>query len=243
MKLSLGAVYDEALGVYRLLMRRSILTAALVYAVVDAANTANDRVSTTGLRITLGLLSFVLIMAGPVLVQGALVEIVRNVHEGKRPEQVTTLYRAAGRRFWSLLWASIVYGVGVIVGLVLLIVPGLVVAARWCLLAPLVMLEGESVGPARERSSALVRGQTVTVVVIVVLTFVLTDSVFLPLAFLDPHWAVRYVVSVAWSSLMAPFGAHVLTVLYYRLTQPDRPVIHESVWHWPSVWAGPTAED
>jgi hypothetical protein len=48
--------------------------------------------------------------------------------------------------------------------------------------------------------------------------------------------------AVAWSSVRAPFTAHVLTVLYYRLTEPEQPVVHEDVWRWTSVWAGPTAE-
>jgi hypothetical protein len=44
--------------------------------------------------------------------------------------------------------------------------------------------------------------------------------------------------SFAWSSLTAPFEAHVLSVLFYRLTDPERPVIHEDVARWRSVWAG-----
>ena len=44
--------------------------------------------------------------------------------------------------------------------------------------------------------------------------------------------------SFVWSSLTAPFEAHVLSVVYYRLTDPERPVIHEDVARWQSVWAG-----
>jgi hypothetical protein len=42
-----------------------------------------------------------------------------------------------------------------------------------------------------------------------------------------------------WTSLTAPFAAHVLTVIYYHLTDPARPVIHDDVFTWPSVWGGP----
>jgi len=47
---------------------------------------------------------------------------------------------------------------------------------------------------------------------------------------------VRYGVTFVWNSLAAPFDAHVLTVLYYRVTDPARPVIHPDVLHWKSVW-------
>jgi hypothetical protein len=240
--LTLGAVYGEAWGLYRLLMRQSILTAFLVFAVVDGIGQLSGLPESTAARVVLGLLSFVLTFSGPVVVQGALVHIVRNIHEGRPPERIPALVREAGRRFWSLLGASILYGLGVIVGLVLLVVPGVIVAARWCLLAPLIMLEGQFVGAARERSSDLVRGRTATVALIVVVTFVVTNAIFWPVGFvgLDPR--IRFPLGLAWASVTAPFSAHVLTVLYYRITEPERPVIHEDVRRWTSVWAGPAAE-
>jgi hypothetical protein len=242
-KLALRDVYGDALKVYRLLMRRSILTAALVYAAVDGFDALARLPDSTAAQVGLGLVSFVLVFAGPVLVQGALVEIVRNVHEGRRPDDVSTLLRAAGRRFWSLFAAAILYAIGVIVGLALLILPGVIVATRWCLLAPLIMLEGRFVDEARLRSSQLVRGHTGGVAIVVVITFFLTTVIFWPIGLIDLSPVARYVIAVVLSSLTAPFSAHVLTVLYYRLTDPERPVIAEAVNRWDSVWAGPTAED
>jgi hypothetical protein len=240
--LSLGAVYGEAWELYRLLMRRSILTAFIVFAVVDGVAQLSGLPESTAARVLLGLMSFVLTFSGPVVVQGALIHIVRNVHEGRPPERIAALIREAGRRFWSLLGASILYGLGVLFGLLLLIVPGVIVAARWCLLAPLIMLEGQFVGAARERSADVVRGHTATAALIVVVTFVLTNMIFWPIAFVDLDPGIRFVLALAFSSVTAPFSAHVLTVLYYRLTDPERPVIHEDVRRWTSVWAGPTAE-
>jgi hypothetical protein len=240
--LTLGAVYGEAWELYRLLMRRSILTAFVVYAAVDGLAALSSLPRSTAARVVLGLLSFVLTFSGPVIVQGALIHIVRNVHEGRAPERIPALVLAAGRRFWSLLGASILYGVGVIVGLLLLVVPGVIVAARWCLLAPLIMLEGQLVDPARQRSAELVRGRTSTVALIVVVTFVLTALVFWPVAFVGLDARIRFALTLGWASVTAPFSAHVLTVVYYRLTDPERPVIHEDVRRWTSVWAGPTAE-
>ena len=58
------------------------------------------------------------------------------------------------------------------------------------------------------------------------------------LRLLDVDAVASILFSFVWSSLTAPFEAHVLSVLFYRLTDPERPVIHEDVARWRSVWAG-----
>lgn len=236
--LGVDQVYGDALRLYRLLFRRSVLTAAIVLSFLAAVNVANDfpsGPSSFGLR-TLG---FVLSLAAPVVVQGALVEIVRNVHEGRAAKGIGALYAEARERFWSLLGASIVYSLGVVFGLLLLIVPGLLAAARWSLMAPLIVLEGHYAEDARQRSSQIVRGQTRQVMEVVVLTFLLTTAPStVAFWYLPGGDVVQDVFGFVWSSLTAPFSAHVLTVLYYRLTDPERPVIHQDVARWRSVWEG-----
>jgi multisubunit Na+/H+ antiporter MnhG subunit len=174
-----------------------------------------------------------------VFVQGALIEIVRNVHEGRAAKPIGALSGKAGRRLWPLFWASIVYSLGVFLGLLLLIVPGLLAAARWSLMAPFVVLEGEGAGVALDRSRAAILGRTREVMWIVVAIFVLFSGTSgLIVYFLPGAAASAILFSFVWSSLTAPFEAHVLSVVYYRLTDPERPVIHEDVAKWRSVWAG-----
>jgi hypothetical protein len=120
-------------------------------------------------------------------------------------------------------------------------VPGVIVAARWYLLAPLIMLEGQFVGAARERSAKLVRGHTPTVALIVAVTFVLTNMIFWPVGFvLDSSIPLP-----ARDRLQLRHGAVQRTrpdgpVL--PVTEPAQPVVHEDVRRWTSVWAGPTTE-
>jgi len=238
-RVAITTVYSEAWAVYRLLMRRSVLTAAIVFAVIGLLDLASRTSKGSGGHWVLVLVAFVADLAGPVVVQGALVQIVRNIHEGRRPEPMGNLFEDTERRFWSLLWASIVYALGVTFGLIALIVPGLLAASRWCLMAPLIMLEGKDAGSARHGSSELVRGQTGPVLSIVVANYLLLGLPLLLFYVFFPVGALAFVViRFAWSSLTAPFEAHVLTVIYYRLTDPERPVIHEDVLHWLSVWEG-----
>ena len=42
--------------------------------------------------------------------------------------------------------------------------------------------------------------------------------------------------SFVWSTLTAPFSVHLFTVIYYRITDPKRPVIDDSVSSRISLW-------
>ena len=239
--MTVGSILRDALALYRLLFRRSIATAAIVYAVIAAVEFIADQPEGGSTRVIVALVAFALGFAGSVLVQGALVQIVRNVHEGERPEKIGALLGAARERFGSLLLASIVYGLGVVIGLLLLIVPGLLAAARWCLMAPLIMLEDYSSGDARRRSSEIVRGSTGTVLGVVVVSFLIVVGLYIAASaaagFPETGSALDVAHTFVLGSLTAPFTAHVLTVIYYRLVDPDRPVIHEDVARWKSPWS------
>ena len=147
--LTVSAVLSDAGDVYRLLFRRSFPIALGVYAVIGGVEVAAGRTNDDGARVAAGVLAFILSFAGPLLVQGALVRIVRSVHEGTRPEGALALLNDANSRLLSLVGASLIYSLGVIFGLILLIVPGLLVAARWSLMAPAIMLEGSLAFSAR----------------------------------------------------------------------------------------------
>jgi len=247
--ITVGAILSDAWDVYRLLFRRSFPIAFCVYAAINAVDFINDAFDNRGTRISVDLLSFVLSLAGPILVQGALVQIVRDVHEGVRPESAIGLVRRAFDRLGSLVGASFIYGLGVVIGLALLIVPGLLVAARWSLMAPAIMLEGRWAMPAQERSRAIVRGEienglgdrTGLALGVVVTSFLLTTGIPDALALFAYHyvwnWAT-WALAVLISAMLAPYQAHVLSVLYYRLVEPERPAVDPKVWTWPSVWRG-----
>lgn len=241
--LSIGKVWGDAWAVYKLLFRRSVLLAVLVYAVLETVNMGASIARWSGVAVVPRLVVLVAESAGPVLVQGALVLIVCDIHEGTRPRSLGALLAAAWKRILSLTWASIVYTFGSVIGLLLLVVPGLLVISRWSLMVPLVMLEGDDAGTARHRSSGLVAPRTWPVLVVIVATFLVTAIVVN--AAISPYyglfnlpWWCYWPLLIVAHSVTAPFEAHVLTVLYYRFTDPDRPVIHPDVRTWRSVWKG-----
>jgi hypothetical protein len=220
-----GDTLAQALRLYRLLFQRSIVVAALVYAVLAVVQLAGNASSGSAA----GLISLVwslLSLAGPVIVEGALVALARNVHEGEPPVGNRALAELVRLRFWRLVGGAIVYALGIVGGVLLLVIPGLVVLARWSLIAPAIVLENRSVSDARERSKALVRGRTGPVLVAIAAPLVL--GLAGGLAILESGFGTGTTVFLdfLWSTVTAPFSAHVLTAVYYRLAEPDRPILH-----------------
>ena len=224
----IGSVLGEAFEVYRRLWRRSIVVAGIVSLVVSLAQTLANRHLTSWTELVAVLLSLV----GSLLVQGALVEIVRDLHEGRAPAGVGEYYQRTRGRLGTLLGTAILYGLGAI-----LIVP----IARWALAVPLVMIERLKRREAFARSSALVRGRTGRVLVLILVTYVIAGVAALlvaaVLAFAHGFVGLWLASAVA-GALTVPFQAHVLTVLYYRLTEPERPILPVQAERdsWKSVW-------
>lgn len=227
----------EALRLYRLLFVRSVTVAAFVYGVVALAEIVHH-VTSGAPAALISLFIFLLTIAGPAFVQGALVVLVRNIHEGRRAAPIGELVRETRPKLLRLIGASFVYAFGVAAGLVLLIVPGLVAAARWSLMPPIVMFEDRRISEARRRSSVLVKGYGPPVFVCILIGALLVVPVAVYLAFSGFSFGTRTFAGFVLSSLTAPFEAHVLTALYYRRADPQSPVIHPDVRTWRSVWEG-----
>lgn len=232
----ISEVLREAFAVYRRLLRRSIVVAGLIFAVVSLAQAlASERASALT-----ALVALILSLVGGLLVQGALVEVVRDLHEGRDPAPLTVYYDRTRGRLGTLLGVSLLYGLGVFFGLILLIVPGLIAVARWSLVVPLVMIEGRDWRDAFRRSSALVRGQTGRVLGVVFVANVATALISVAVAALFgfiPGFVGAWIGGTLAGAFAVPFEAHVLTVLYYRLTEPDTPILPESQPEsWQSIW-------
>jgi len=229
----IGEVFADAWRIYKRLIRRSIVVAGLIFAVVGLADALAARSDTQLTR----LVAVGLGLVGGLLVQGALVEVVRDLHEGREVRSIGAVYESTRGRLGTLLGASLLYGIGVVIGLFLLLIPGLIAAARWSLIVPLVMIERLGWREAFARSSALVKGQTGRVLVV---NLSAVASVALATLFIFfPTFFANWIGGAIAGAIVVPFGAHVLTVLYYKLTEPERPVLADmgprsdwqSIWH------------
>ena len=86
--------------------------------------------------------------------QGMVVEAVRDIQDGRRDMTLGELLRAPAPVLGTLIAAGLVAGIGVLIGLVLFIVPGLVLLTWWAVVVPVVVVERPGLGrPSRAAGS------------------------------------------------------------------------------------------
>jgi glycerophosphoryl diester phosphodiesterase family protein len=235
--LEIKGVLKDTWRLYRTLFLRSFLTGFIVFAILGIFEQSPYLAALIG-------------FVGTTLVQGALVEVVDDEHRGQAPRGLADLYRSSGSRLGSMLAVSILMGIGVGLGLVLLIVPGILLAIRWAVATPVVMLEGLGARAAMRRSQELVRGHRKDVFRVLLNIWVRTGLVWFACSFLigavaagGSHPALTiWFGGVLAGALVTPYAAHALNVVYYRLTQPDQPLLPERGRAWDSVWREDAAE-
>lgn len=136
------------------------------------------------------------------------------------PRSRRQAYARAGRRIHALAGATLVYNVAVLAGLVLLVVPGVVVGARWALYVAVHSVGGRTGLQSLRRSNELVSGRTWPVVRVLGLLLLVSIAAAIPggalLALDDPfaNWAGGTLVDLALATL---FG----TAAYVLLRQLD----------------------
>ena len=243
--LEVKGVLKDTTRVYRSLFRRSVVTGLVVFALLGLIELIARATHNVNVALVFGVLAVATGFVGTTFVQGALVDAVDSEHRGVPVPSVGELYRTSGRRLGSLVWLSIMTGVGVALGLLLFIVPGILLAIRWALAAPIVMLEGLGAREAMKRSRELVRGHRGDVLRVLLYVWVRTliagvllKLILSKLSATTGHPLLSFWISGSLASaLVTPYAGHALSVVYYRLTDPDKPVIAEEpaqAWH--SVW-------
>lgn len=154
------------------------------------------------------------------LVQAALVKAVQDVRDGRADLSIGQTVSAASQVIWPVAGASILAGLAIVAGLLLLIVPGLYLITIWAVLVPVIVLERAQVFSAFGRSQQLVRGNGWNVFGVLVITFLilLVSQLVLALILSGLSQALSNAIStVVTGALVAPFQALVVTTIYFRL--------------------------
>ena len=219
----IGDVLSEAWNLYKRFLWQFFLTALVVFAVLDllsalAAAAAGDSVAA---EIVWAVIAFTIGIVGYFWVQGALVELVRDVRDGRADRSIGETYAAVRPRLAALIAAGILAALGIGIGFLLLIVPGLILLTFWSMLVPVIVIEGTSAGDSFKRSFDVVRGHGWPVFVLILITFItfaiasgLIRLLFAPL----PDFLDDWLGSLVAHSLTIPFAAAALTTAYFTLT-------------------------
>lgn len=227
--MTVGGILSEAFELYRRFFGRFFLTAAAVFVVLNlftaiVADLQDD--GTSLVAVIWSLVSLVVTLIGSLWLQGALTATVADVRDGRADDDIETTFRRVRPALWPLFVAGILAGVGIALGLLALIVPGLFLLTRWVLVTPVVVLEQRSPTDALRRSWQLVRGHGWTVFAVIVVTILLSivaQTFALVLFVFLPDFFREWLGGLVANSLVTPFIALAWTLMYFRLRGDPEP--------------------
>ena len=217
----LSGVLDEAWRMYKAHARHLLAIAFVIYLV--AAVIAALLALAGG---TIGaLLGGLVELIAAFLLQAALVKAVQDVRDGRVDMSISETVSAATPYLGSVVLASLLAGIAIAIGLLLVIVPGLYLMTIWAVIVPVIVIEGSGALASFGRSQQLVRGRgwhvfatLVLVYVILLVVNLVLGLVFSPL----PHVLGSGLSSIISGTLIAPFLALVVTLVYYRLSGDEQ---------------------
>jgi hypothetical protein len=144
--------------------------------------------------------------------------LVHDVAEDDRTP--TEPYARTWDRLPDLILSAVVTTVGIALGTLALVVPGLILMARWALVVPLIVLERAPWRAALARSNELVRGRTAAVLgIFVVLSLIGVVLVAVPLLvgyFLLEGVIGAWLATLAVDTVFIAFYSFAPFVLYRR---------------------------
>jgi len=217
-RLSVGETLADAWSLYTSNSLRLIATAGVGYGVLAlleilVAAAVSERLAFT-------LVSLALTIVAVYWLQGALVLLVQEIRAGRPAPPMLDLFARVEPKLWTLMGAGLLAAVGIAVGLVLFVLPGLALLAYWSLITPAIVLEGTSVSAAFRRSAQLVRGNVLRVLAVIVITVIFSTVVGLVVtALLQPIGGAfgYYLAGVAANAVTIPFVALAWTEMYFAL--------------------------
>ena len=242
--LTVTGTVDAAFTIYRRRFRDLIIIAAIILVpltiityllnvtVFDTEVVVDpDTLDMTGFwgALTGGLVLAVISYAGTLIISGAVARTVGDEYVGVESEWQVSMRKALDR-IWALIGASLLYALGVFIGFLLLVIPGIYLAIRWVVASVTVILEDRGPTASLGRSAELVRGRWWPVFGVMILGLIIqfvigaiVGAIFGAAIFAsdDPTsagvLAVSAVIDLLIGIFLQPFVAVLVTVIYFDL--------------------------
>jgi len=213
-RISVGDVVNETFSIYGNQFGPLIGSAIVVFVVVGILA---GLLATGG--VILVLLASIVQLVGRLLYVGFVVKLVEDVRDGRRDSSIGDLFSVAAPAILPLIGFSILAGIGIAIGLILIIVPGLILLTFWSVGAPAIVAERVGVIEAFGRSWNLVKGNGWSVFgVLVVVTLIWLAIGFILVAIANPIGNGAIVVAnVIAGALTAPLFALAVSVMFFDL--------------------------
>lgn len=214
-RIGVGDVISETFSIYSQNLGALLGSAIVVFVVVGLI---------AGLLQNIGGIVFLLLaaavrVAGDALYVGFVVELVSDARDGRRDQTVGDLFSAASPYILPLIGFGILAGIGIAIGFVLILIPGLILLTFWSVGAPAIVVEGAGPIDAFGRSWQLVRGQAWSVFGVLLLVFLI---VVIAQAILGAIGAAIgaggfIVAAIIAAAITAPVYALAVSVLFFDL--------------------------
>jgi hypothetical protein len=210
-----GRVIGEAFDAYRN-HAGALLGGALI--VIGIAGVIEGLLSVSG-SLILGIIGALIGLAAGFLYIGYVVKLVQDVRDGRRDFSVGELFSSATPYLGRLILAGILAGIGVTIGFILIIVPGLILLTIWSVISPSIVVEDKGVFEAFGRSRELVRGNGWPVFGAIVLTFLIIVVVGIVASLIGAAIgdAGLVILRAVGNVITAPIWALVASILFFDL--------------------------
>ena len=211
----LSGVLGEAWGMYKTYAKHLLAIAFVIYVIAAIIAGVLSLAGTFG-----ALLGSLVSIIAAYLLQATLVKAVQDVRDGRVDMSIGETVQAARPYLWSVVGASILAGIAITIGFILIIVPGLYLITIWAVIVPVIVIEGTGAMAAFGRSRQLVRGHGWHVFATLVLVYIILLVVGIVLGVIFsalPHVLGSALSQIIAGTLISPFLALVVTLVYYRL--------------------------
>lgn len=239
-KIEVGQILSAVFRTYREQAGLLLPAALIVFIPVEVINglltggllAGSDPASAQGLgplgALVLAALAIMVSLIATYLYQGMVVEAARDMRDGRRDFSLGSLFSSVTPVLGALIAAGVLGGVGIFIGFILLVVPGLVLLTWWALLAPVIVIERTGAFEAFGRSRALVRGngwRVFGVIVVLILLQVVVAGVLQGLAFALVGGGAfeNGIASLVANVLLAPLSALAAATIYFALSETPSP--------------------
>lgn len=212
-KLDVGDVIAKVADLYRRYAGVLLPVAAVIFLVVGLLEwLVSDSVV---LSLVLALVAIV----ATYFYTGMVVNLVDDVRDGRLDQSVGELFNRVTPVLGTLILASILAGIGIAIGFVLLIIPGLVLLTLWAVVAPAILLERRGVFAAFSRSHELVRGNGLQVFAVILVFWLIQFAVSLVLGAIGVGAGdgLQALLGYLGRVVTAPLSALGAGVLYFEL--------------------------
>jgi hypothetical protein len=210
--ISVGGVVNETFSIYGGNAVALLGAAIVVFVVVGVVSGLLQNAG----GVILGVLAGIIQLVGYALFIGFVVRLVQDVRDGRRDHTVGDLFSAAAPAILSLIIFAILFGIGVGIGFVLLIIPGLILLTFWSVGAPAIVVEDAGPLEAFGRSWRLVRGDAWSVFATLVVVWLIVIAIGIVLGAIGTAISdgATVVASIISSAITAPILALAVSVIF-----------------------------